>query len=272
MFETLIVIGTLFLAYGCRSFEFGAVRKFGAFCVIIATFLTGYFLSGHNMTWGIVTALGWFFLPGIDIMTRIRRMRLPLDKKMQSRFPPNRDLFPQLREFTNEVEVAGFEHVQDSGWEWGGVDQFVRFFYDPDSKAQATINLNSQSHVAFNYMSVSSRTADGKTLVTWNYPFSYAMKLTPDCVVNCVRGIGSFNEMIEVHHKFLQSKGINEWDLQETDPDELDELTEKEMRDQVDHNLDRGLLKLSGNGTFCYSWKGLFFLWYQSIKDMIRLS
>ena len=121
-------------------------------------------------------------------------------------------------------------------------------------------------------MSVSSRTTDGKTLVTWNYPFSYAMKLTPDCVVNCVRGIGSFNEMIEVHHKFLQSKGINEWDLQETDPDELDELTEKEMRDQVDHNLDRGLLKLSGNGTFCYSWKGLFFLWYQSIKDMIRLS
>ena len=98
------------------------------------------------------------------------------------------------------------------------------------------------------------------------------MKLTPDCVVNCVRGIESFNEMIEVHHKFLQSKGINEWDLQETDPDELDELTEKEMRDQVNHNLDRGLLKLSGNGTFCYSWKGLFFLWYQSIKDMIRLS
>ena len=109
MFETLLVIGTLFLAYGCRSFEFVAVRKFGAFCVIIATFLTGYFLSGHNIMWGIVTALGWFFLPGIDIMTRIRRMRLPLDKKMQSRFPPNRDIFPQLRE---QFSASLKEHLQ----------------------------------------------------------------------------------------------------------------------------------------------------------------
>ncbi|MCH2024370.1 MAG: hypothetical protein MK172_01395 [Verrucomicrobiales bacterium] len=191
---------------------------------------------------------------------------------MQNRFPPNRDIFPQLREFTNEVEVAGFEHIQDSGWEWGGVDQFVRFFYDPKSRAQATINLNSQSHLAFNYMSVCSRTANGKTLITWNYPFSYAMKLTPECVVNCVRGIESFNEMIKIHQDFLQSKGIIDSDLKETDPEELGKLTEKEMRNQVDHNLDRGLLKLSGNGTFCYSWKGLFFLWYQSIKDMIRLS
>ena len=33
-FDRNIYIGTLFLAYGCRSFEFGAVRKFGAFCVI----------------------------------------------------------------------------------------------------------------------------------------------------------------------------------------------------------------------------------------------
>ena len=98
------------------------------------------------------------------------------------------------------------------------------------------------------------------------------MKLTPDCVVNCVRGIGSFDELIEVHRKFLDSKGIIKSNLQGTDPDELGKLTEKEMRNQVDHNLDRGLLKLSGNGTFCYSWKGLFFLWYQSIKDMIRLS
>ena len=108
--------------------------------------------------------------------------------------------------------------------------------------------------------------------MTWNYPFSEAMKLTPDCIVNYVRGIGSFDELIEVHRKFLDSKGIINSNLQETDPDELGKLTEKEMRNQVDHNLDRGLLKLSGSGTFCYSWKGLFFLWYQSIKDMIRLS
>jgi len=47
---------------------------------------------------------------------------------------------------------------------------------------------------------------------------------------------------------------------------------EREMRDQVDHNLDRGLIKLSGNGTFRYSWRGLCYLWMQSVKDMVRLS
>ena len=40
--------------------------------------------------------------------------------------------------------------------------------------------------------------------------------------------------------------------------------------DQVDHNLDKGFLKLTGNGTFSYSYKGLFYVWLQAVKDMIR--
>jgi hypothetical protein len=81
----------------------------------------------------------------------------------------------------------------------------------------------------------------------------------------------SFSELIKIHNKFLASKGILENDLEYSDPESLDKITEKEMRDQVDHNLDKGLLRLSGSGTFSYSWKGLFYLWFQSIKDMIRL-
>lgn len=272
MFETLLVTGTLFFAYACRSFEHPAIRKFGALSVVVASFLAGYFLSGHIAVWGIVSATSWFFLPCIDILIRIRRLRLPLNKKMNARFPPNRETFPHLRRFTNDVEDEGFEHVQDSGWEWGGVDQFVRFFYDKGSKSQATINLNSQSHVAFAFMSVSSRTSDGKTWTTWNYPFSYSMKLTPSCEINCVRSVESFSEMITVHREFLTRSGVNDFDIQAADPETLDTITEREMRNQVDHNLDYGLLKLSGEGTFRYSWKGLFFLWFQSIKDMIRLS
>ena len=42
------------------------------------------------------------------------------------------------------------------------------------------------------------------------------------------------------------------------------------MRDQVDHNLDKGFLKLTGNGTFSYSYKGLFMSGSQAVKDMIR--
>ena len=186
--------------------------------------------------------------------------------------PPSADDFPHLRPFTREVEQQGFEKVQDSGWEWDGMEQFVRFFYDPDSKAQATINLNQQNHVAFAYMSVSSRTEDGKTWTTWNYPFSYSMKPNPDNEFNRARGVRSFAEMVAAHREFLARNGVTEDKTQASDPEQLGNLTEREMREQVNHNLDRGLIKLSGNGTFRYSWRGLLYLWFQSVKDMIRLS
>jgi len=272
MFEVLIVLSLIFLTIGCRSFEFTILRKFGAICIIIATFMGGYFMGGNSFLIGLLAAISWFFIPCIDILLRIRKLRLPLEKKMKNRFPPNREIFPQLREFTDNVEVEGFEHVQDSGWEWGGVDQFIRFFYDKKARLQATINFNSQSHVAVAYMSVCTRTTDGKTWMTWNYPFSYSMKLSPDCTVNSVSDIESFSELIETHNKFLASKGVLDKDLEDSDPESLDKITEKEMRDQVDHNLNTGLLKLSGNGTFSYSWRGLLYLWFQSIKDMIKLS
>ena len=272
MYEFLICLSLFCLAIGCRSFEFSIIRKFGALCIIATTFMGGYFMSGNSLLIGSIAGSVWFFIPCIDILLRIRKLRLPLEKKMKNRFPPNRGIFPQLGEFTNNVEVEGFEHVRDSGWEWGGVDQFIRFFYDKKARLQATINFNSQSHVAVAYMSVCTRTTDGKTLMTWNYPFSYSMKLTPECTVNSVSNVESFSELIKIHNKFLASKGILENDLEDSDPESLDKITEKEMRDQVDHNLDKGLLRLSGSGTFSYSWKGLFYLWFQSIKDMIRLS
>ena len=55
------------------------------------------------------------------------------------------------------------------------------------------------------------------------------------------------------------------------DPDSLISKVESEMREQIDHNVDRGLITLTGDGNFRYSTKGLFFLWFQSMKDMIRL-
>jgi len=55
------------------------------------------------------------------------------------------------------------------------------------------------------------------------------------------------------------------------DPDELLAQIEEEMQRQIDHNVDCGLIKMTGDGHFQYSTKGLFFLWFQSVKDMIRL-
>ena len=43
------------------------------------------------------------------------------------------------------------------------------------------------------------------------------------------------------------------------------------MTSQVEHNLSRGLLEREGEGTFRYSWKGLFFLWWQLLKEIARV-
>jgi len=43
------------------------------------------------------------------------------------------------------------------------------------------------------------------------------------------------------------------------------------MRKQVEHNLSTGIIRLTGDGNFKYSKRGLLFLWMQFVKDMIRL-
>ena len=43
------------------------------------------------------------------------------------------------------------------------------------------------------------------------------------------------------------------------------------MRRCLDHNLTRGIIRLTGDGHFHYSPRGLLFLWGQYIKDMVRL-
>ena len=55
------------------------------------------------------------------------------------------------------------------------------------------------------------------------------------------------------------------------DPENIEKNIETEMRDQVDHNLRSGIIRLTEDGHFQYSKRGLIFLWGQFIKDMIRL-
>ena len=60
-------------------------------------------------------------------------------------------------------------------------------------------------------------------------------------------------------------------DLRVPDPDDAEEDIEREMRGQIDHNLAKGIIRLTGDGHFRYSARGLLFLWKQFIKDMVRL-
>lgn len=271
MFELLIVAGVVVLALALFTFASPLLRRLGGLCVLAATFLSGFFASGRVWV-GVVLALAWFFIPWLEILTRVRRLRFPLDRRLAHRHPPSRDRFPALAELTREIESSGFEYVDDTGWDWGEVVQFTRVFYHPERRTQASISLNEQSNAAVAFVALSSRTPGGDTLVTWNYPFAPTMKFAPDLHVNRQASAVSFDELLASHEGFLGERGLRAGELEDPEPDQLADLMQRELREQIDHNLDLGLIVLSGEGTVRYSWRGLFFLWCQFLKDLARFS
>lgn len=268
----LLILGVVVFAIGCRTFHHPFIRKTGALSIVAATFLAGYFLFGESLVAGLLATLLWVLLPWVDILTRIRNMRLPLDKPLRHRNPPSRDSFPHLAGFTEEVEEEGYVQTADTGWDWDDMSQFVRTFYHEGNRSQAGIYYNEQSHIAFTYIGISTRTADGQVYTSWNYPFANTMRVAPQIHFNRVTDITTFAELIDAHEFYLLRQRIEPDAIQAIEHDEIRSLMEKDLRLQIDHNLDMGLIRLSGNGTFRYSWRGLVFLWCQFLKDMAKLS
>jgi hypothetical protein len=86
--------------------------------------------------------VSWLFLPWLEILTRIRTLRLPREKQLRPKSPPSSEIFPNLNEITREIENEGFVHVNDAGWDWADYRQFFRLFYKKEDRAHATICLN----------------------------------------------------------------------------------------------------------------------------------
>lgn len=270
MRETLIVIGLIVLAVGLRSARSNGIRKLGALVFLLASFLLLYFLTGRLLA-GVIGVLIWFFLPWIELLTRIRRMRLPVDNRLEHREIPNPSFFPNATEAAAAMEEAGFEHVSDCGWEWDGMHQFFRLFWNPEERAIAAVCLCEQSDVAFAFISVTSHDSDGKIWRTTNFPFAPTLRCPPNVRWNHVPcGRNCFHQILRDHHSYLDRVKVPSSRLRVPDPDELVSLIESEMRRQLDHNLSTGIIRLTGDGHFQYSIRGLLFLWGQFIKDMVR--
>lgn len=271
MRETLIVLGIIMLAVGLRTCRQAAVRKVGALLFLASSFCLFYFLSG-SVLMGLVGAALWFLLPWVELLTRIRRMRLPLNNRLFHRELPDPAFFPNATEATAAMEEAGFEHVSDCGWEWAGMQQFFRLFWHPEEQAVAAVCLCEQSDVAFAFVSITSEDGEGNVWRTTNFPFSPTLRCPPNIRWNnvpCERIC--FHQMLSDHHAYLARMKVPPNRLRMPDPEEIEHRIEREMRSQVDHNLAAGIIELTGDGHFRYSGRGLFFLWGQFVKDMIRL-
>lgn len=271
MRETLIVIGLFVMAMALRSSRKNIARKAGAIVFLGASFCIFYFIS-ESVLIGIAGACLWFFLPWIELLTHIRRLRMPLNNRLRHRELPNPSFFPNAIEAATGMEEAGFEHVSDCGWEWSGMKQHFRLFWHPEERAIASVCLCEQAEVAFAFISITSRDTEGNTLRTTNFPFAPTLRCAPSLRWNhvpCERSC--FHQILADHRKYLSKMKINTSDLLIPDPEELENGIESEMRNQVEHNLDAGIICLTGDGHFQYSKRGLIFLWGQFIKDMIRL-
>jgi len=270
LFGLFLTLGVAVLSVALRSFQSSFSQKAGALGILVSSYLAVFFITG-SWVLGLAAAASWLFLPWLEILTRIRTLRLPKQKQLRPKSPPSQDVFPTLNDITKEIENAGFVHVSDAGWDWEDYRQFFRLFYKPDDRAQATICLNEQHDLSFYYLRISSRAKDGLIWTTWNYPLSYGLKLTPHFRINRQRPDQSFWQLYQSHREFLRDNTIDPATVDPMDEEKIQAEIEKDLRDQIAHNIDEGVLKETGDGEVKYSWRGMLYLWCQFLIDLVRL-
>ncbi|MES2598205.1 MAG: hypothetical protein V4662_22920 [Verrucomicrobiota bacterium] len=268
--QFLYLAAAVVFAFACRTFNNRYLRKVGWAALLAASYMLGFFLTGSHAAGACGIAL-WFMLPWVEIVVHVRHLRFPVKSEIKGRFPPSSDLFPELSEVTEEIENHGFERVEDTGWKWSDTDHFMRLFYHPLRKAQAAIGMAQQEGFIFSYVSVTSRTQDGATYTTTNYPFPPTMQPPPRQHLNRFHHAESMDELLNSHADYLTGLNLKDEDFVGVEAEQLPAYIERDMSAQIDHNINVGLIELTGEGEFRYSWRGCFFLWFQMVKDMVRI-
>lgn len=268
----MIVVGVAALCVALRSFHHPILHRLGTLGIFATSFLAGWLLVG-SAWFGLLLALSWLLLPWLEILTRVRKMRLPAQRRLEKRPPPNRNAFPDFSDLTDDVEENGFEFLEDAGWEHEGMRHFYRIFHRPDLRLHAAICLIEQEDLSFYYIAITSKDATGdREFISWNYPFSYGMKMPPCFKINRIDGEQPFTEMVENHLTFLKENGLTAEETSEQPPERICEEIRRSVEKQISHNLEIGLLVKDADNFLRYSVRGMFFLWFQFLRDLVRFS
>ncbi len=269
--DLLLVAGVGVASVALRSFQHPFFTRLGTLGILITSFLAGWLLGG-SVAMGVALALSWLFLPWLEILTRIRRLRLPSNRVIEPRRAPTRNEFPNLSEVSQEIEDSGFEYIDDLGWDHDTARNYYRIFEHPEKRLHAAICLSEQDELAFFYITVTARTQDGHTLSTWNYPFSYGLKLDPRTKIQRFLAPGPFASLLASQEQFLAREGYRREDLSLVPHETLIATLQGDMQCQIAHNVAEGLLRRVENDRVRYTPKGMFFLWIQFLRDLLRIS
>ena len=77
----LLVLGVAVLGMAFRSFHHPVMQRLGIICLLASSFLIGYLASGSWLI-GLAVASIWIFLPWLEILTRIRTLRMPVEREL----------------------------------------------------------------------------------------------------------------------------------------------------------------------------------------------
>jgi hypothetical protein len=268
--STFLVLGVVVLALALRSYTHPVAHRLSILCVLLASFLVGYLPAG-NWAIGSLAAAVWLLLPWLEILSRVRPLRLPVDRILHQRLPPSREVFPNLNELTAEIEEQRFELVDDVGCDSEAQRQYLRLFYHRDDRLQAAVCLVDQGDLAFYYVSLMTRRNNGEIFTTWNYPFSYSLQFDRKTHICRVKSSESFAQMCAAHGDFLAKRGVDPQEIRALEPKELQALIQNESSAQIRHNVAAGLLAPVHDGGVRYTWRGMLYLWLRFLCDLVRL-
>ena len=220
---------------------------------------------------GLAVASLWIFLPWLEILTKIRTLRMPVERELEHKSPPGRDLFPNLDDLTEEIEQVGFELITDLGCDWDAQRQFLRLFHRSSDQTQVAVCLIDQGSIAFYYISLMTRSVDGQVFTTWNYPFAYALKFSPQTHIQRVRPTVSFHAMCGAHRTLLARNEVAADRILKLDPKQIQALLQEDLTAQITHNVRAGLLAPVDEQKVRYTWRGMFYIWFRFLWDFVRL-
>ncbi len=270
MNEVCIIAGLAMAGWALRTFANAWLRRLGGLVILTASYQLGLALADEPWV-GLLMASLWVLVPLFSLVLVTRRASFPLDRPLRYRRAPGPEDFPELEPLTEEFLAAGFEFQDDIGWDWDPLQQFTRLFVHPRLQIQGAIHLHTQADLLLSFISLTTRTTQGRRWTTWNAPFQSGLRLPPEDSLRDVPFVETVIDLLEQHAILLEGP-VPTANILPPDRESLLRLTQEEGRRQVDYNLDAGLLRLTGDGQFSYSWKGCWCMARQFMIDLVRWS
>lgn len=267
--EWFVVLAAVALTIGLRTYRHPILQKLSIFALVGTSMLIGWALTGSVLI-AFLCGLTWILLPWLELLTRVRCISLPGEKHLRPASPPDEELFPDAESVSEQLTEAGFEFVEDLNWRWEEQMHLYRVHYHPERRAFAMLCCIEQEPMTFSYLTVGSRKEDGSLMLTWNFPFPQSLLLPPHITVQRVAFDDTVEEMCDHHHHWLAGSGLPPGTFPEQNADTLQSGTEEDLRLQVEHNLQKGILAKNADGKIHYKPKGLFFLWIQFLKECVK--